>query len=158
MCGKYLDMWFPWFITSFGQQHVRTVLSASCYRDPDAFIQMLSAPPCNCSQLPRCVARCHDVSCCFQSQGKWEPMCNKGKTASASEIAASRGKGPETLVGSVSQLWKLQGSAPLRVQLKSKMKTLGVSFFKCLFWAKMMALEGMRQLWFVVRLVSQRQP
>lgn len=84
-------------------------------------------------------------------------MCNKGKTASANEVAASRGKRSEALRGIVSQLQKPQGSPHLRVQLKPKMRTSGVGFFKCLFWVKMMALEGMRQLWFVVRLISQRQ-
>lgn len=61
--------------------------------------------------------RCHEVSCCFQSQGKEERTRNKGKIASASAVAASRGKGSGALIT------KATGLPSLRVQLKPKTRT-----------------------------------
>lgn len=91
LCGWYLVMLFLCFITSFGQLHVHIVCQHPVTAIRTLSFKMLSAPPCHCSQLPRRGVRSCEVSCCFQSQGKQESVCNKEKTASVSKIAASRG-------------------------------------------------------------------
>lgn len=58
--------------------------------------------------------RCHEVSCCFQSQGKEERTCNKGKIASASAVAASRDKETEALITKATGLPSLKGSIETR--------------------------------------------